>query len=208
MIESVRTPEPRVQGQGICPVCDFASRPATKDNLRLWNDSRNEFLTRSNVKQQRVSHSFRRASRSFQLVPLVPTIPLVPDTQSNESHTRVDELRARSRFATHGRDQHRTGNHRAQRAPQQGAEEKNSTALRYHVCSVSALCPARNFRTRSNQTMGCAHAWMSGRAYESSLSMSRLVYRLKTSAVLWQCGWSGTNTPPDEDGQNYLHPAS
>ena len=24
--------------------------------------------------------------------------------------------------------------------------------------------------------------------------MSRLVYRLKTSAVLWQCGWSGTNT--------------
>ena len=35
--------------------------------------------------------------------------------------------------------------------------------------------------------------------------MSRLVYRLKTSAVLWQCGWSGTNTPPDEGGQNYLH---
>ena len=120
-------------------------------------------------------------------------------TQSNESHTRSDELRARSRFATHGRDQQRTGNHRAQRAPQKGAEEKNSTALRYHVCRVSALCPARNFRSRSNQTMGCAHAWMSGRAYESSLSMSRLVHRLKTtSAVLWQCGWSGTNTPPDE----------
>ena len=34
MNESVRTPEPRVQGQGICPDCDFASRPATKDNLR------------------------------------------------------------------------------------------------------------------------------------------------------------------------------
>ena len=31
MIESVRTPEPRVQGQGISPVCDFASRPATKE---------------------------------------------------------------------------------------------------------------------------------------------------------------------------------
>ena len=45
------------------------------------------------------------------------------------------------------------------------------------------------------------------RTYESSLSMS--VYRLKTtSAVLWQCGWSGTNTPPDEGGQNYLHLAS
>ena len=41
--------------------------------------------------------------------------------------------------------------------------------------------------------MGCAtHHAMSGRAYESSLSMSRPVYRLKTNAVLWQCGWSGT----------------
>ena len=127
---------------------------------------------------------------------------------THESHTRVDELRARSKFATQGRDQQRTSNHRAQRAPQQGAEEKNSTALRYHVCRVSALCPARNFRSRSNQTMGCAHTWMSGRAYESSLSMSRPVYRLKTSATLWQCGWSGTNTPPDEGGQNYLHLAS
>ena len=67
MIQSVRTPEPRVQGQGICPVCDFASRPATKDNLRLWNDFSNEFITRSNVNQQRVSHSCRRASRSFQI---------------------------------------------------------------------------------------------------------------------------------------------
>ena len=25
------------------------------------------------------------------------------------------------------------------------------------ICRVSALCPARNFRSRSNQTMGCAH---------------------------------------------------
>ena len=31
VIESVRTPEPRVQGQGISPDCDFASRPATKE---------------------------------------------------------------------------------------------------------------------------------------------------------------------------------
>ena len=45
----------------------FASRPATKENLRLWNDSSNEFLTRSNVNQQRVSRSFRRAPRSFQI---------------------------------------------------------------------------------------------------------------------------------------------
>ena len=48
---------------------------------------------------------------------------------------------------------------------------------------VSALCLARNFRSRSNQTMGCARTWMSGRAYESSLSMSRPVYRLRASVV-------------------------
>ena len=45
----------------------FASRPATKENLRLRNDSSHEFLTRSNVNQQRVSHSFCRAPRSFQI---------------------------------------------------------------------------------------------------------------------------------------------
>ena len=40
----------------------------------------------------------------------------------------------------------------------------------------------------------CLYTWMSGRAYESSLSMSRLVHKLTTtSVVLWQCGWSGTN---------------
>ena len=55
MTESVRTPEPRVQGQGI-----FLLR---QDQLRLRNDSSNEFLTSS---------------------------ALVPDTQSNESHTRSD----------------------------------------------------------------------------------------------------------------------
>ena len=83
----------------------FASRPATKENLRLRNDSSNEFLTRANVNQQRVSHSFRRAPRSFQIrgptsLTLIPTSSaLVPDTRSNESHTHSDELRARSRYA-------------------------------------------------------------------------------------------------------------
>ena len=191
MIESVRTPEPRVQGQKIYPNCDFCVKTSKQGKLRLGIDFSNEFLTRSNVNKQ----------TSLTLVPSSST--LAPDTQSNESHTRsddlrarsklatheshtrVDELQARSRFATHGRDQQRTGNHRhrAQRAPQQGLEEKNSTALRNHVCRVSALCPARNFRPRSNQTMGCAtHHAMSGRAYESSLSMSRLVYKLNASA--------------------------
>ena len=55
----------RVKGQ--IPDCDFVSRPGSKENLRLRNDSSNEPLTRSNVNQQRVSHSFRRASRSFQI---------------------------------------------------------------------------------------------------------------------------------------------
>ena len=64
----------------------FASRPATKENLRLRNDSSNEFLTRSNANQQRVSHSFRRGPRSFQIrsptsLTLVPTsFALVPNS--------------------------------------------------------------------------------------------------------------------------------
>ena len=174
----------------------FASRPATKEICDFG-------MTPVTSNQQRVSHSFCRAPRSFS-----DELRARYKFTTHESHTRVDELHALSRFATHGRDRQRTGNHRAQRAPQQGAEEKNSAALRYNVCRFSALCPARNFRSRSNQTMGCAHRWMSGRANESSLSMSRPMYRLTTSAVLWQCGWSGTNTPPDEGGQNYLHLAS
>ena len=64
----------------------FASRPANQENLRLRNDSRNEFFTRSNVNQQRVSHSFRRGPRSFQIrsptsFTLVPTSSaLVPNS--------------------------------------------------------------------------------------------------------------------------------
>ena len=54
MIESVRTPEPRVQGQGISPDCDFASRPATKGQSAT--SSSNESHTRSETRQ-RASHS-------------------------------------------------------------------------------------------------------------------------------------------------------
>ena len=66
MIESVRTPEPRVQGQGICllrqdqqprKICDFGMTPVTSSSL----------VATCNVNQQRVSHSFRRAPRSFQI---------------------------------------------------------------------------------------------------------------------------------------------
>ena len=183
MIESVRTPEPRVQGQGT--ESDLASRPATKEQSATMESPP---ATSSSLVPTTTSNESH--TRSDEL-------PARPDSQLNEFHIRFNELLARSRFATHGRDQKKK------------TEEKNSTALRYHVCRVSALCPVRNFRSRSNQTVGCAHAWMSGRAYESSLSMSRQVNSLvATSAVLWQCGWSGTNTPPDEGGQNYLHLAS
>ena len=112
VIESVRTPEPRVQDQGICPISDF-----------LRHDQQPTTIC------------------DFGMTP-VTSSSLVPTSTSNESHTRVNELRARSRFATHGRDQQRTGNHRAQRVPQQGAEEKNSTALRYHF-AVFLLCVLR-----------------------------------------------------------------
>ena len=60
----------------------FASRPATKENLRLRNDS--------------FQH---QPATSLTLVQSSSAI--VPDTQSNESHTRSDELRARSKFHLH-----------------------------------------------------------------------------------------------------------
>ena len=87
MIESVRTPEPRVQGQRIYLNCDFCVKTSNEGKSGVSASTSNEFLTRSNVNQHRVPHSFCRTPRSFQI-------------QSNESHTRVDELRARSRFAT------------------------------------------------------------------------------------------------------------
>ena len=132
--------------------CDFGMTPVTNSSLVL---SSSALVPDTQFNESHTRSDELRARSKF---------------TTHESHTRVDELRARSRFATHGRDRQRTVNHRAQRAPQQGAEENNSTALRYHVCRVSALCPARNSRSRSYQTMGCAHTWMSGRAYESSLS--------------------------------------
>ena len=170
----------------------FASRPATKEKY----DSRMTPVTSSS---------------------------LVPTSTINESHPRSDEFRARSRYEIQ-RDSHpfqihyprvshswrrdsrsfQTRNSRSRstedkRPPCSASTTtrsrgKNSTALRYHVCHVSAPCPARNFRSRSSPTMDCAHTWMSGRAFESPLSMSRLMYRLKTSAMLRQCGWSSTNT--------------
>ena len=80
MIESVRTP--RVQGQGIClsrqdqqpkKICDFGMTPVTSSSLvptSTSNESHTrsvELHARSRYAVQRVSHSFRRAPRSFQI---------------------------------------------------------------------------------------------------------------------------------------------
>ena len=82
MIESIRTPEPRVQGQGICllrqdqqprKICDFGMIPVASSPLvptSTSNESHTrcvELRARSRYAVQRVSHSFRRASRSFQI---------------------------------------------------------------------------------------------------------------------------------------------
>ena len=58
--------------------------------------------------------------------------------------------------------------------------------------AVFLLCVLRDYLCLTLRW--AVRTWMSGRAYESSLSMSRLVYRLKTSAVLWQCGWCVAET--------------
>ena len=113
-------------------ICGFGMTPVTSSSLVPTSTS-NEFHTRSDELRarsryavQRVSHSCRRASRSFQIrsptsLTLVPTsFALVPDSQLTVAINRG-----------------RTGNHRPRRAPQQRAEEKNSTALRYHVCRAS-----------------------------------------------------------------------
>ena len=142
----------------------LASRPATKGQSAILEGL-----------QQRVLHSFRRASRSFQIrsptsLTLVSTsFALVPDSQLAVAINRGQATTALSEHHRK-RTQHRSATMFAVFLP---------CVLRDTLC----LTPV----------MGCAHAWMSGRAYESSLSMSRLVYELKTSAVLWQCGWSGTN---------------
>ena len=98
-----------------------------------------ELHARSRYAVQRVSHTFRRTPRSFQI-----HNPRVSHSCRRASRS----FQIRNSWSRSTEDK---------RPPQQGSEEKNSTALRYHVCRVSALRPARNFRSRSNQTMGCVH---------------------------------------------------
>ena len=149
-------------------ICDFGMTPVTSSSLVPTSTS-NESHTRSDE------------------------LPLVPDTQSNESHTRSDELPAlvpdSALTVAINRGQATTVLSEHHNKEQRKRTQRRSATM----FAVFLLCVLRaHFRTRLTPVMGCAHAWMSGRAYESSLSMSRRVYRLKTtSAVLWQCGWSG-----------------
>ena len=100
-----------------------------KDNLRLWNHH-----------QQRVPHSFQRQPTMRNTL-----VPTVPDSQPNEFHT-FNELRARSRFATHTHvlSEHRNKEQRT----------KDSTTLRYHVCRGSAVSCDNLCLT---PVIGCAH---------------------------------------------------
>ena len=82
-IESVHTSKRRVQGQGISPVCDFASRQANKEQTAFSTSTKNEF-------------------------PLVPTsFPLVPDTYQRISHsliTRADGTNGREMLRSRERN--------------------------------------------------------------------------------------------------------
>ena len=105
----------------------FASRTQQpRNNLRLWNDSSNEFLTRSNVNT---------------LIPTSST--LAPDTQSNESHTRSEELRARSKFTTH------ESHTRVDELREIRNSRSRSTADRQPPCSASTTT-----RSRGNELNG------------------------------------------------------
>ena len=104
-----------------------------------------ELRARSRYAVQRVSHSFRRASRSFQI-----THPRVS--------TRVDELRARSRFATHGRDRQRTGQPpcSASTTTRSRGKELNGAPLPCLPCFCSVSCAQLSFTLEPDNGL-CAH---------------------------------------------------
>ena len=113
-------------------ICDFGMTPVTSSSLV------------PNVNQQRVSHSFRRAQCSFQI------------RRSNESHTRADELRVRSRFATHGRDQQRTGNPPCSASHLNKEQRKRTQRRSATMFAVFLLCVLRD-NLCLTPAMGCAH---------------------------------------------------
>ena len=146
VIESIRTPEPRGSGsRDLSQFVDFLRQDQQpRENLRLRNDSSNEFLTRSNVNQQRVSHSFWRAPRSFQIrsptsLTLVPTsFALAPDSQLTVAINKGQATQ------------------RAQRAPQQGGRGKELNGAPATILAVFLLCVQRDYLCLT-PAMGCAH---------------------------------------------------
>ena len=71
-------------------------------------------------------------------------------------------------------------------------QTQDSTALRYHVCRVSALCSVRNFRSHSNQTMGCAthmnvHVSL-------TVDVTKSVQTESKRCVSMACGWCAAQT--------------
>ena len=142
VIESVRTPEPRVQGQGICL---FASRPATKENLRFRNDSSNEL---PHSFQRQPATSLTLVPTSFALVPHSPptsltlvstSFALVPDSQLTVA---IDRGQATTVLSEHHKKEQRK---RTQR--------RSAT-----ICAVFLLCVLRARYDLSLDTKGlCVH---------------------------------------------------
>ena len=174
MIESVRTPESRVQIKG-----------QTGSKLCLYRQPATSLLTRSDELRARTRDQYSLDlvlnSRLTSLTLVSTSFAPVPDPQLTSlplvstSFALVPDSQLTSRDHTG-----------------QGTEETDSAQLRYHVCSVSVSNAQHTFLETVQRAV---RTWMSDvHASESSLSMSRLVYRLK--AVLWQCGWPGTNIHP------------
>ena len=193
----------------------FASRPATKDNLRLRNDSSNEFLTRSNVNQQRVSRSFQRAPPSFQIrsptsLTLVPTSSTLVPNSPPTSLTLVS-----TSFALAPDSQLTVAINRGQAttvlSEHHNKEQRKRTQRRSATMfAVFLLCVLRD-NLCLTPAMGCAHMddhrHVVLRLYITLSTTTKETESNKCSAVaLWMV--CGSNTPPDEGGQNYLHLAS
>ena len=66
--------------------------------------------------------------------------------------------------------------------------------LRKLACRVSALCPARNFRSRSNQTMGCAHMHERTCIRVITVDVTSSVQAENKCCASMACGWCVAQT--------------
>ena len=136
----------RFRVKGSVQFVTFASRPASKENLRLRNDSSNEFLTRSNVNQQQVSDSFRRAPRSFQirsptsLTLVLTSSALAPDSQLTVA---IDRGQATTVLSEHHNKEQRK---RTQRRSATMFAVFLLCVLRDYLCLTPGLCAQDDHR--------------------------------------------------------------